>query len=68
MNTENRSMRQLWFDHVNKTRKKAGTKKDPCSHREAMKIASSTWPAIKTRIVKRRARDAKKKAQAAEIK
>ena len=65
---EERTLRQLWFDHVRKTRKKHSTKKAPVSHREAMSMASESWPAIKARIEKKRARDAKRKAreQAAE--
>ena len=60
---EDRSMRQLWFDHVRKTRKKVGSKKNPCSHREAMKVASTSWPKIKCKIVKKRARVKKSEAQ-----
>ena len=40
-------MRSLWFEHVAKTRKKLSTKKNPCSHREAMKKASETWAKVK---------------------
>ena len=53
---DDKSMRQLWFDHVRKTRKKIGTKKKPCTHRDAMKIASTSWPKIKVKIQKKRAR------------
>ena len=53
---EERSMRQLWFDHVRKTRAKVGTKKNPCSHRDAMKVASTSWPKLKNKIQKKRAR------------
>ena len=49
-------MRQLWFDHVRKTRAKVGTKKNPCSHRDAMKVASTSWPKLKNKIQKKRAR------------
>ena len=59
------SLRQLWFEHVRKTRKKNSTKKAPITHREAMSMASETWPAIKARIEKKRAREVKKKAREA---
>ena len=59
-------MRQLWFDHVSKTRKKMSTKKKPCSHREAMKTASTTWPDIKAKIERKRAREARKAAKESE--
>ena len=42
-----KNMRSLWFEHVAKTRKKLSTKKNPCSHREAMKKASETWEKVK---------------------
>ena len=58
-----RTMRQLWFDHVKKTRSKHSTKKEPISHREAMSLASQTWPAVKAKEERKRARAAKKKAR-----
>ena len=46
----NENMRVNWFEHVRKTRKKLskGLKQGKLvPHREAMKAASQTWPAIK---------------------
>ena len=63
MEDDKRTLRQLWFDHVRKTRKKYSTKKVPVSHRQAMSMASDSWPVIKARIEKRRARAAKRKAR-----
>ena len=38
-------MRSAWFDHVRKTREKESRgKKVKVTHREAMKIASASWP------------------------
>ena len=54
-------MRNLWFEHVAKTRKKIGTKKKPCSHREAMRKASETWSKTKSKILRARAKVAKSK-------
>jgi len=54
-------MRKAWFEHVRKTRAKQEKKtKEKCSHREAMKIASETWPKMRAKIEKKAARDAKK--------
>ena len=58
-----RSMRQLWFDHVRKTRKRIGTKKEPCSHRKAMSVASTSWPKEKAKIERKRTREKKKAAK-----
>ena len=55
-----RSMRQLWFDHVRKIRKRIGTKKEPCPHRKAMSVASTSWPKEKAKIERKRARERKK--------
>ncbi len=56
------TMRHHWFKHVAKTRKKlTKARKEPCSHREAMREASTTWAPIKERLQKRVQR-AKKKA------
>ena len=59
---DSKSMRNLWFEHVAKTRKKIGTKKKPCSHREAMRKASETWSKTKSKILRARAKVAKNKA------
>ena len=56
------TMRHHWFNHVAKTRKKlTKARKQPVSHREAMREASTTWAPIKERLQKKLAR-AKKKA------
>ena len=60
---ESKSMRNLWFEHVAKTRKKIGTKKKPCSHREAMRKASETWSKTKSKILRARAKVAKSKPE-----
>lgn len=59
------SMRVRWFDHVRKTRKKLTRDlKQPVTHREAMQKASTTWPEIKEKLVKKRVRAEKQKARA----
>ena len=59
------SMRVRWFDHVRKTRKKLTRElKKPVTHREAMQKASTTWPEIKEKLVKKRVRSEKQKAKA----
>jgi len=59
------SMRVRWFDHVRKTRKKLTRDlKQPVTHREAMQKASTTWPEIKEKLVKKRLRAEKQKAKA----
>ena len=59
------SMRVRWFDHVRKTRKKLTRDlKQPVTHREAMQKASTTWPEIKEKLVKKRIRAEKQKAKA----
>ena len=58
------AMRKHWFEYVRKTRKKmARGKKDPVSHRDAMKEASQSWAAEKAKIVKRIARQTRKKTR-----
>ena len=55
------TMRNHWFDHVAKTRKKlTRARKAPVTHREAMREASVTWGAIKDRVRKRMNRAAAK--------
>ena len=44
------SMRQHWFEHVKKTRKRMSRGKETASHREAMKAASETWADAKAKI------------------
>ncbi len=56
------TMRHHWFAHVAKTRKKlTKARKEPVSHREAMREASTSWGPIKERLTKKIQR-AKKKA------
>ncbi len=48
------TMRNYWFEHVAKTRKKlVRARKQPVSHREAMREASVTWTGIKDRVRKK---------------
>ena len=62
------SLRKQWFEHVKKTRKKLSRKNAPCSHVDAMKKASETWPAVKQKILRKRKREEKKQAPAKKIK
>ena len=62
------SLRKQWFEHVKKTRKKLSRKNAPCSHVDAMKKASETWPAVKQKILRKRKREAKKQPVAKKIK
>ena len=56
-----KTMRNHWFDHVRKTRKKMSRgKKIPVEHRDAMKEASTTWPALKKKLLKKIERAQKK--------
>ena len=56
---EKKSMRKEWFEHVAKTRKRMSTKKNPCTHRDAMRKASETWSKTKSKILRARAKVAK---------
>ena len=59
------SMRVHWFEHVRKTRKKLSREtKVSVTHREAMQKASTTWPDVKEKLVKKRDRIQKKEAKA----
>ena len=63
-----RTMRQHWFDHVRRTRvKMTKSSKENVSHREAMKIASDSWPAEKAKVERSMKRAAKKKAKGKKI-
>ena len=63
-----RTMRQHWFDHVRRTRVKLTKKtKENGSHREAMKIASDSWPAEKQKIERANKRAVNKKAKGKKI-
>ena len=56
------TMRNHWFNHVAKTRKKLQRgNKDKVTHREAMRQASTSWAPIKEKL-KRKHERAKKKA------
>ena len=62
------SMRVHWFEHVRKTRlKMTRKKKEPVSHREAMKSASETWGDVKQKIVRANVRAERKKAKESKI-
>ena len=54
------SLRSEWFDYVRKVRKKNSKRDKPCSHTEAMKIASQSWAAVKLKLEKKRKREEKK--------
>lgn len=48
------TMRNHWFSHVAKTRKKlTRLRKAPVSHREAMREASTSWGKIKDKVRKK---------------
>ena len=57
-------MRKAWFDFVRKTRVKLSRgRKDKCSHREAMKVASSGWATEKEKLIRKQKREAKRNAK-----
>ena len=59
-------MRKEWFAYVKKVRAQQSRKnKTPCSHREAMRIASTTWDKQKQKILRKRKREAAKAAKEA---
>ena len=63
---EPKSMRQHWFEHVRKTRvRMSKKKKEPVSHRDAMKAASVSWAKEKAKIERAQKRAAKKSAKEA---
>ena len=56
-----KTMRNHWFDHVRKTRKKMSRgKKVQCSHRDAMVEASTTWPTMRKKVLNKTKRTQKK--------
>jgi len=55
------SLRSEWFDYVRKVRKKNSKRDKPCSHTDAMKIASETWPSVKLKLEKKRKREERKR-------
>ena len=60
-------MRKEWFAFVKATREKITRKRKradgknykPCTHREAMAIASQSWAKEKAKLIKRRKKEAK---------
>ena len=57
-------MRKKWFEYVRKIRKKLSRqRKEPVSHRDAMREASQSWAAEKEKILKRIAREERRKAR-----
>ena len=61
-------MRKEWFEHVRKVRTQQTRKnKVQCSHREAMKLASTTWEKQKQKILRKRKREAARVAKTKKI-
>ena len=57
----------MWFLWVSKTRKKMQRgRKEPVSHRMAMKTAALSWPKEKTKILNRIKREERKAAKEAQ--
>ena len=55
------TMRNHWFNHVAKTRKKLQRgNKDKVTHREAMRQASTSWGPIKEKLKRKQDRALKK--------
>ena len=52
-------MRSSWLEFVRRVRSRENRGKKTCSYREAMKIASETWPKEKKKIERRLKRDRK---------
>jgi len=61
--TKSSKMRCAWFEHVRKTRVKLSKGKETCTHREAMKAASTTWAVQKEKLVRKHKREARKNAK-----
>ena len=60
------NLRKSWFEYVAKIRKKHKRKtKSEVSHRDAMKLAATTWPAEKAKILNRNKREQRKAAREA---
>ena len=58
------SWRKQWFEYVKLIRGRESRRtKKPVSHREAMNIASKTWPAQKLKIKKKHERQKRKEAR-----
>ena len=56
-------MRRAWTDYIAKIRKKGNRGKNTMSHREAMKLASQSWPKEKAKIARRLKRESKQNKQ-----
>ena len=55
------TMRNHWFEHVAKTRKRLSrARKEPVSHRDAMREASVTWTNLKAKVRRKMDRQLKK--------
>ena len=64
-----KTMRNHWFEHVRKTRKKLSKgKPEPISHKEAMTLASATWPEARIKCKQKILREKKKLEKASKIK
>jgi len=46
-------MRKGWTDHVAEVRRKGNRGKKTMTHREAMKVASVTWPKMKAKLLRK---------------
>ena len=53
-------MRKAWSNHVNETYRKTKKKNKDITRREAMKLASETWPKEKAKLERKRKREEKK--------
>ena len=58
------NLRKDWFEHVSKTRRQMQRgKKETVTHRQAMQQASSTWPKVKEKLLRKRKREERKLAR-----
>ena len=56
-----KTMRNYWFEHVRKTRKKMSKGKDkPANQKDAMTQASVTWPEAREKVKKKLDREKKR--------
>ena len=61
-------MRKEWFEHVRKTRiKMQRGKKETVLHRDAMKVASESWPKVKAKIERANKRKSKPKQKIVKV-
>jgi len=62
------SLRKEWFTYVAKIRRKTSRKtKAPVTHREAMKLAATSWPQEKSKILNRIKREERKRKKQAAL-